>query len=123
MRKYGAHVHTHTHSLFAIKQSTLILSEEETDTVALVVYQFPLNRNTDQIWNNTDSNAQWDISIWKPQQPSLFFSLGDRGVPSYEEPRFGILVQSLKEGVLRAPVSYRQRWSNHGSRADLEVGT
>ena len=100
----------------SIEKSVTITTPHE-DT-AIIVYQVTLKK---KIWNDAGSGANRDFSSWRAQIPDGYSSLGDYGVATHGAPHFITLVKAVKEDALRAPLSFRWRWSDRGSGANRDV--
>ena len=74
-----------------------------------------------RIWTDSGSAADSDVSIYRPNKPAGYYSLGDIAVGSYTKPRVGYLAKENTAGILKAPVDFREKWNDGGSGANQDV--
>ena len=81
-----------------------------------IVYSYVNKFNL--IWNDKESRADEDVSIWQPvAQEEGFYPLGDFAHSSHNEPqRPSLTVKEIETGALAAPKGMTFMWSDVCSR-------
>lgn len=73
------------------------------------------------VFDDAGSGAASDLSIWSPDIPVGFTSLGDAAVAGYDPPVVGSMaVDPMSDGVM-APIGYEEMWNTVGSGANNDV--
>ncbi|KAJ1139377.1 hypothetical protein NDU88_005750 [Pleurodeles waltl] len=77
----------------------------------------------EEIWNDRESGAKNDVSIWRPVAfQAGFFPVGDTAVNNYSPPpNAAIIVKDVGNGFVRPPSSFRVIWKDTGSGAAKDV--
>ena len=75
------------------------------------------------IWNDKESRADEDVSIWQPvAQEEGFYPLGDFAHSSHNEPQIpSLTVKEIETGALAAPKGMTHMWSDACSTAKRNV--
>lgn len=100
-------------------RETLAFAEPAADPTAALEL-LPIS---DYVWvyDDTGTGALTDASIWRPQPPPGYVSLGDVVHASHDEPKFAALVVRDDPEALRPPVGYEQVWNDKGTLGTHDV--
>jgi len=102
------------------KKSIMSTDELAKDNKPLQLYE---STDFKQIWNDRNSGARHDVSIWRVEAKPNFFRLGDIVMDSYSKPQIGFLLKvtdSDNHDAVRLPKDYVPAWSDSGSGATLD---
>ncbi|XP_078497368.1 uncharacterized protein LOC144753601 [Lissotriton helveticus] len=75
------------------------------------------------IWNDKDSGAKDDVSIWRPVPfQAGFYPVGDTAVDNHSPPpNAAVIVKDVGNGMVQPPSSFRAIWKDTGSGAAKDV--
>jgi hypothetical protein len=79
----------------------------------------------DWVFDDHDSGAHGDISIWKPKVPSGYYILGYQAINRRggKPNAVAIVVKGLTKGAIAYPTGYKWIWNNSGSGSSHDGAT